>query len=86
MDPKKFDKIVGKAIASKKFREGILGDRRAELIQQFDLEADEFGTLMSIQAETLGEFARAVNRALGRPEQPPAWPTKEGRPPQPEQE
>lgn len=61
---KKLHRIVGKAIVSKKFREGILNGKRAELIQQFNLEAEEFGALMSIRANTLSDFARAINTIL----------------------
>lgn len=64
MCTKKLHRIVGKAIVSKKFREGILNGKRAELIQGFNLEAEEFGALMSIRAETLPEFARGVNTIL----------------------
>lgn len=84
MDPKKLDKVVGKAIASKKFREGLFTEKRAELLKQFDLEADEFGALMSIRANTLAEFARGVNRALGRPDQPTRGTPDGGKPPGPE--
>jgi len=61
---KKLHRIVGKAIVSEKFREGILNGKRAELIQQFNLETEEFGALMSIRAEKLSDFARGVNLIL----------------------
>ncbi len=64
MSTKKLHRIVGKAIVSEKFREGILNGKRAELIQQFDLEAEEFGALMSIRASTLSDFARGITRIL----------------------
>ena len=64
MSTKKLHRIVGKAIVSKKFREGILNGKRAELIQQFDLEAEEFGALMTIRADTLSDFARGITLIL----------------------
>ncbi|MBI5080779.1 MAG: hypothetical protein HZB17_05690 [Chloroflexi bacterium] len=66
MSTKKLHRIVGKAIVSEKFREGILNGKRAELMQQFNLEAEEFGAMMSIRANTLSDFARGVNTILAR--------------------
>jgi hypothetical protein len=66
MSNKNLHRIVGKAIVSEKFRQGILNGKRAELIQQFNLEAEEFGAMMSIRASTLSDFARGVNTILAR--------------------
>lgn len=66
MCTKKLHRIVGKAIVSEKFRQGILNGKRAELIQQFNLEAEEFGAMMSIRANTLSDFARGVTTILAR--------------------
>ncbi len=58
-------KIVGKAVMSDHFRDGLLGERRAELIGGFDLEPDELDKVMAIQVETLAEFAGAIEEIAG---------------------
>lgn len=53
--------IVGKMVVSDEFREGILGGRRAQLLEDFDLEPDEVRLLMAIQADTVAEFANYID-------------------------
>lgn len=54
--------IVGKAVISDEFRAGILNGRRAELIRGFALDPEEEAAVMAIQADTLAEFAGAVEQ------------------------
>lgn len=55
-------KIVGKAVISDNFRAGLLNGRRAELIDGFDLEPHERNQILSIQAQTLAEFAAEIQQ------------------------
>lgn len=65
MSTRGLQKIVGKAVISDHFRDGLLGERRAELIGGFDLEPDELDKVMAIQVETLAEFAGAIEEIAG---------------------
>lgn len=56
--------LVGKAVVSDEFRIGILNGRRDELIGSFDLEPEEIAEVMAIQAETLAEFAAAIEHMV----------------------
>jgi CheY-like chemotaxis protein len=67
--------IVTKAVVSDRFRDGILNGRKAELIRDFDLDADEVAAIMSIHADSLAEFAAAIDelvraREIASPAQP----------------
>jgi hypothetical protein len=62
MSMRALEAIVGRAVVSERFRAGILNGKRAELIRQFSLEPDETSAVMSIQAGSLPEFARAIER------------------------
>lgn len=64
MSTRGLQKIVGKAVISDHFRDGLLGERRAELIGGFDLEPDELDKVMAIQVETLAEFAGAIEQIV----------------------
>ncbi|MBI3241229.1 MAG: hypothetical protein HYZ49_02935 [Chloroflexi bacterium] len=64
MSVRGLQKLVGKAVISDNFRKGILGERRAELVGGFDLEPDELVSLLSLRAETLAEFAGAVEEII----------------------
>ncbi|MEK7276580.1 MAG: hypothetical protein AAB427_04455 [Chloroflexota bacterium] len=55
-------KIVGKAVISDNFRAGLLNERRAEVIDGFDLEPHERDQILAIQAETLAEFAAEIQQ------------------------
>jgi len=65
MSVRGLQKIVGKAVISDQFRDGLLGERRAELIGGFDLEPDELDKVMAIRVETLAEFAGAIEEIAG---------------------
>ena len=62
--------LVGKAVISDEFRDGILNGRRDELIRSFDLEPEEVAEVMAIQANTLEEFAAAVEQIVESREHP----------------
>ena len=64
MSVRGLQKIIGKAVISDNFRDGILGERRAELVGGFDLEPDELMTLLALRVETLAEFAGAVEEII----------------------
>lgn len=49
--------IVGTALIDKDFRRAMLNGSRAIVIKQFDLSVDEREMLMSIEANTLEQFA-----------------------------
>lgn len=70
MSARGLQKIVGKAVISDSFRDGILGERRAELVGGFDLEPDELMILMALQVETLVEFAGAVEEVINSRQTP----------------
>ena len=56
--------MVGKAITSDQFLKGIMNGRRAELLQEYHLEPDEFAEVMAIRADTATEFYAAVDQIL----------------------
>jgi len=60
MSVRALEAIIGKAVVSERFRVGILNGKRAELIGQFGLEPDEASAVLSIKAQNLTEFARAI--------------------------
>ena len=68
------NEIIGKAVISDRFRAGLLNGRRAELIRQpeFDLEPEEAMALMAIHADSLAEFAVAVEQLVEQREPRPA--------------
>ena len=68
------NEIIGKAVISDRFRAGLLTGKRAELIRQpeFELEPDEAMALMAISADSLAEFAVAVEQFVEQREPRPA--------------
>ena len=68
------NEIIGKAVISDRFRVGLLNGKRAELIRQpeFELEPDEAMALMAIHADSLAEFAVAVEQLVEQRELRPA--------------
>ncbi len=60
------NRMLGEAVISDRFRAGLLNGQRAELVgdPRFQLEADETAALLSIQADTLQQFAAAVERYI----------------------
>lgn len=60
------NRMLGEAVISDRFRAGLLNEQRAELVSdpRFQLEVDETAALLSIQAETLQQFAAAVERYI----------------------
>ncbi|MBI3360185.1 MAG: hypothetical protein HY023_03650 [Chloroflexi bacterium] len=67
--------LVGRAVISDDFCTGMLNGRRAQLIREMDLEPDETDQVMAIRADSLPEFAAAVQEIiLARDPWPaPAW-------------
>jgi hypothetical protein len=56
--------LVGRAVISKQFKAGLLNGHRAELIQEYNLEPEEIAVLMAIRADTVKEFAIAVEQFM----------------------
>ena len=56
--------LVGRAIISDSFRADILNGRRAELLQEFDLDAEERAAVLAIRADTLAEFAAQIEQLV----------------------
>ncbi len=56
--------LVGRAVISKQFKAGLLNGHRAELIQEYSLEPDEVAALMAIRADTIKEFAMAIEQFM----------------------
>ena len=56
------EEVVGQAIIDHEFRAGLLHGRRARLLSQFDLTAEERQALMSIRADSLEAFAGQLYR------------------------
>lgn len=56
--------MVARSVTSDQFRKGIMNGRRAELLQEYHLEPDEFAEVMAIQAGTATEFYAAVDQIL----------------------
>ena len=51
------EEVIGQAIIDREFCAGLLTDRRAQLLRQFELSSEEKCVLMSIRADTLESFA-----------------------------
>jgi hypothetical protein len=62
------NKLLGEAVISDLFRAGLLNGRRAELLRdpRFQLDPDETADLLAIKAETLKDFAIAVEDMIER--------------------
>ncbi len=56
--------LVGQGVVSDEFCKGIMNGKRAELIARFDLDPDEIAALLAIRADTLYEFAVALEKFL----------------------
>ena len=67
MSARALEAIIGKAVVSERFRAGILNGQRAQLIQHFGLDPDEQSAVMSIQARSLPEFAKAIEKLTAPP-------------------
>lgn len=65
MSVRALQKLVGSAVISDNFRAGILNGRRAELLGAFDLEPDERAKVLAIEADTVAEFAGAIEELIG---------------------
>jgi hypothetical protein len=58
------NRLVGKAVVSEKFCAELLGERRSDALRAYDLNPEEYGSVMAIQAEALPQFAAAVDRLI----------------------
>ena len=56
--------LVGQSVISDEFCRGIMNGQRAELIARFDLDPDEVAALLAIRADTIYEFAVALEKFL----------------------
>ncbi|MBM4424226.1 MAG: hypothetical protein FJ030_12700 [Chloroflexi bacterium] len=64
------NQLIGKALISDTARGWALNGKRADLLQQCELDADEVANIMSIKAHTLEEFSAAVHAIyVGRKEE-----------------
>lgn len=63
-------RIVGKAVISDQFRAGLLNGQRGQLISGYDLEPDEVAEIMAIRANSLQEFAAAMESIVDSRETP----------------
>ncbi len=67
--------VVGTALIDSDFRRAILNGSRRSAIERFDLSHVETAAVMSIQAETLEQFARQLDQWIMKQEnrlEPPA--------------
>ena len=62
MSARGLNELVGRACISETFMRGLMNGQRAELIRlpEFELEPEEAQALLAIEAETLADFAAAV--------------------------
>jgi len=62
MSARGLNELVGRACISETFLQGLMNGQRAELIRlpEFDLEPEEARALLAIEADTLADFAAAV--------------------------
>jgi hypothetical protein len=72
------NRIVGEAVISDQFRTGLLNGRRAELVRdpRFQLEPDETAALLSIEADSLQDFAAAVEGFIDQRQKVPGSTTE----------
>ncbi|MGC8873040.1 MAG: Os1348 family NHLP clan protein [Chloroflexia bacterium] len=61
MSRRALERLVGTALVDSTFRERLLNGGRREAIAAFDLTPEERAQVLSIRAEDLQEFARALN-------------------------
>lgn len=62
MSARGLNEVVGRACISETFQRGLMNGQRAELINlpEFELEPEEAGALLAIQADTFADFAAVV--------------------------
>ena len=56
--------LVGEAIIDREFRTRLLNGQRPHILQQYDLTPEERRMLLSIQANSLEEFAARIYQWL----------------------
>ena len=66
------EEVVGQAIIDQEFRAGLLNGKRARLLSQFDLTAEETQVLMSIRADSLEAFAGQLHRWIETQQRQPS--------------
>jgi hypothetical protein len=64
MTDQEIQKLVCRAVVSDQFREQLLGAGRAEMLRASGLDAREQEVLLSIQAETIEDFAASIDRTI----------------------
>lgn len=60
MSCRELNRLIGMAMVEPRFREALLGGRREEALDAFDLTPEEKAVLLGIQAPTLQDFAQAL--------------------------
>lgn len=66
MSARALDDLIGRAVASKEFCAAVLNGQRRELLKGYDLDPEEVTKLLAIQADTLEDFAAAIERLMRR--------------------
>ncbi len=66
MSTRILDDLIGRAVASKIFCAAVLNGQRRELLKGYDLDPEDVAKLMTIQADTLEDFAAAVEHLISR--------------------
>jgi hypothetical protein len=60
------NKLIGRVLTSDHARAWVLNGRRADVLNEFDLDPDEFSDIMAIRANSLQEFSAAVEMIYNR--------------------
>src|SRR5574341_721330 len=60
------NKLIGRVLTSDRARVGVLNGHRAEVLQELDLDPEEYSDIMAIRANSLQEFSAAVEVIYNR--------------------
>jgi len=63
--PRNIDALIWRAFTDAAFRKGLLNGSRPELVDAWDLTAEEKEAVLSVQADSLEAFAGALCRFSG---------------------
>jgi hypothetical protein len=64
MSVRQLNILVGKAVINREFRHALLNGQRREKVADFELTDEERDAVLAIRAETVQEFAQALERWL----------------------
>jgi hypothetical protein len=73
MSTRVLEELIGTAVIDPRFREDLLNGKRREAIASFDLTPEEKAVLLGIDAQTLQEFARVLDRWLNEEDMADAY-------------